>query len=191
VTRATTATDALLDRCVDYLAGNGFSDLSLRDIAAGVGTSHRMLIYHFGSRDGLLTAMVGAMEARQRDALADLRATDMDPAEVCRAFWRRISDPSLAPAETLFFEVYAQALRGRSWTDGFRATVIAAWEAPLTELFAAFGFAPDDARHRARLALATARGLLLDLLMTGDRETVDAAAELFAPIVAAGPATGF
>jgi AcrR family transcriptional regulator len=173
----------MLTRCVDCLASSGFSDLSLREIAAGVGTSHRMLIYHFGSREGLLTAVVGEMEVRQRAALAELRAATGDLGEVCRAFWRRISDPELAPAERLFFEVYAQALHGRPWTEEFRANVIAAWEAPLTDLFVSDGFAPAEARLRARLALAAARGLLLDLLITGDRDTVDAAAELLAPIV--------
>jgi len=175
--------DALLRRCIDALARTGFSDLSLREIAKAVGTSHRMLIYHFGSRDGLLAAVVNAVEAEQRAALAELSASNADLIDISRAFWQRISDPSLAPAERLFFEVYAHALRGRPWTDTFRSTVIAAWEQALSELFTSHGFAPDDARSRARLALAVARGLLLDLLITGDRDVLDDARELFAPIM--------
>ena len=124
--------DALLRRCIDALARTGFSDLSLREIAQSVGTSHRMLIYHFGSRDGLLAAVVNAIEAEQRTALAELSASNADLIEISRAFWQRISDPSLAPAERLFFEVYAHALRGRPWTDTFRSTVIAAWESTLS-----------------------------------------------------------
>jgi AcrR family transcriptional regulator len=31
----------------------GIADLSLRELAAAIGTSHRMLLYHFGSREGL------------------------------------------------------------------------------------------------------------------------------------------
>jgi AcrR family transcriptional regulator len=175
--------DALLRRCIDALARTGFSDLSLREIAQAVGTSHRMLIYHFGSRDGLLAAVVNAIEAEQRAALAELSASNADLADISRAFWERISDPSLAPAERLFFEVYAHALRGRPWTDTFRSTVIAAWEGVLCELLASRGFAPDDARSRARLALAVTRGLLLDLLITGERAVLDDARELFAPIM--------
>jgi AcrR family transcriptional regulator len=175
--------DALLRRCMDALARTGFSDLSLREIAQAVGTSHRMLIYHFGSRDGLLAAVVNAIEAEQRAALAELSASKADLIDISRAFWQRISDPSLAPAERLFFEVYAHALRGRPWTDTFRSTVIAAWERVLSELFTSHGFAPDDARSRARLALAVARGLLLDLLITGERDVLDDAGELLAPIM--------
>jgi AcrR family transcriptional regulator len=177
------ARDAALQRCIEALSRTGFSDLSLREIAQAVGTSHRMLIYHFGSRDGLLTAVVNAIEAEQRAALAELSASNADLIDISRAFWQRISDPALAPAERLFFEVYAHALRERPWTDTFRATVIAAWERPLVHLFTSHGFGPDDARIRARLTLATARGLVLDLLITGERDVLDAAGELFAPIM--------
>jgi len=169
---------------VAFLQENGFSQLSLREIAAGAGTSHRMLIYHFGTREGLLLQVVGRLEAEQREALAQLANGPDDPLEVGRAFWQRVSDPSLAPAERLFFEIYAQALYGRDWTDSFRASVIAAWEGPLVSMFEAQGVPLDQARHRARLSLATARGLLLDLLITGERETVDSAAELFRQMLA-------
>jgi AcrR family transcriptional regulator len=172
------AREALLDRCVEFLASNGFSQLSLRQIAAGTGTSHRMLIYHFGSREGLLTAVVNRVEARQREAFAAMARETDDPIELGRRFWRRLTDPSLAGAERLFFEIYVQALYGREWTESFRATVISAWAGPIEELFVHYGFSREEARARARLGIATTRGLLLDLLLTGEREAVEAAAEL-------------
>jgi AcrR family transcriptional regulator len=177
--------ERLLDRCVAYVEGVGFSHLSLREIAAGTGTSHRMLIYHFGTREGLLAAIVGRIEARQRELLTNLSAAPGDLADICREFWRRISDPSLAPAERLFFEVYAQALHGRPWTASFRESVIDAWDRPLTGLFQGHGFSRADAAARARLALAVSRGLLLDLLMTDQRERVDEAIELLVPLLVA------
>jgi len=175
------AREAMLDRCLEVLHDKGFADLSLREIAARAGTSHRMLIYHFGSRDGLLAAVVGRIEAEQRATLLALTANLADAndlAEASAAFWRRLADPSLAPAERLFFEIYAHALHGRSWTPSFRAAVIDAWEAPVTELFARI-VEPSQSRAAARLGLAVTRGLLLDLLLTGDRAVVDEAADLF------------
>lgn len=168
-----------------FLQQVGFSQLSLREIAAGAGTSHRMLIYHFGSREGLLAEVVGRMEAEQRTALAEL-ASVADPSEVGRLFWRRVADPALAPAERLFFEIYAQALFGRSWTESFRTSVISAWTGPVEELLVQSGFSPDEARRRARLGLAATRGLLLDLLITGDREILDEAADLFGRLLTQG-----
>jgi AcrR family transcriptional regulator len=184
-----TARAALLDRCVEFLVRDGFSQLSLREIAAGAGTSHRMLIYHFGSREGLLAEVVGRVEAEQRAALADLAASGGDLAEIGRAFWRRVSDPALAPAERLFFEIYANALYGREWTASFRASVVSAWQQPLVDLLVDHGFPAEDAARRVRLGLAATRGLLLDLLITGDRDAVDAAYELLAPVFVAPPGT--
>lgn len=171
------AREALLDRCLEVLHAKGFRDLSLREIAVQAGTSHRMLIYHFGSRDGLLAAVVGRVEAEQRAALAALTEGG-DLQEASRAFWQRLADPSLAPAERLFFEIYVHALHGHGWAPSFRASVIDAWEGPLVELLTRL-VDPSQARAAARLGLAVTRGLLLDLLLTGDREVVDDAMELF------------
>ncbi|HEX5994823.1 MAG TPA: TetR/AcrR family transcriptional regulator [Jiangellales bacterium] len=175
----------LLDRCVSFLKEAGFSQLSLREIASGTGTSHRMLIYHFGGREGLLAEVVGRIEAEQRAALASLATATDDPIEVSRQFWRRLADPALAPAERLFFEIYSHALFDRSWTESFRTSVIAAWTVPIEEMFRQLGFGATEARQRTRLALAATRGLLLDLLITGDRELLDAAAELCAHLITA------
>jgi len=174
------ARQALLDRCVAYLQESGFSDASLREIAAGAGTSHRMLIYHFGTREQLLADVVGRIEAAQREALADLVEQEDDLLEINRRFWRRLSDPALAPAERLFFEIYSHALYGRSWTAQFRETVVSAWVEPLVELLIRHGYPEQEARQRARLGMAATRGLLMDLLLTGDRQAVDAAADLMA-----------
>jgi AcrR family transcriptional regulator len=174
-----TAKDDMLDRCVAYLQDAGFGERSLREIAAGVGTSHRMLIYHFGGRDGLLAEVVGRVEAQTRAVLAVLASSVTDPIELGRAFWRGLADPTMAPAERLFFEIYAQALYGREWTDAFRASVIAAWTGPIEEMFRALGFSRREARLRTRIGIATTRGLLMDLLITGDRRLLDDAAELF------------
>ena len=68
----------LLDAVIAHLGQHGLGDLSLRQLAPAVGTSHRMLIYHFGSKEGLLIAVVQAVEARQRAALVgfDLASPD-------------------------------------------------------------------------------------------------------------------
>ena len=172
---------------MEFLAQHGLGNLSLREIAAGVGTSHRMLIYHFGGREELLAAVVGHVEAQQRAALAALAGQITDPVELGRAFWRRLADPSLAPAERLFFEIYANALYGREWTESFRATVIAAWTGPVEELFRRSGFSRSEAAVRARLGIALTRGLLLDLLLTGDRRLLDRAAELAGRLLTTSP----
>lgn len=169
---------ALLDAAIEHVAANGITDLSLRGLAAELGTSHRMLSHHFGSKDGLWTAIVQEVERRQLDALAEVVPDpDTSPSEVLRLWWKRISDESLWPNERLFFEIYGQALRGKPPTSELLDTVVDSWLETSDAMAAMTGMSYEHARTMTRLGLAVTRGLLLDLLTTGDRAGVDAAME--------------
>jgi AcrR family transcriptional regulator len=154
----------------------GIADLSLRELAAAIGTSHRMLLYHFGSREGLLAAVTLAVEEAERATLREAGAIGADDA---RRFWARYSDPALWPQERLFFELYVHALRGRPGTEGFLDHVVTDWLEPLTAAIAQAGTDPRTAPAAARLSMAVTRGLLLDLLATHDTKGVTEAFELF------------
>ncbi len=172
----------LLAAIVADLQAAGIGDRSLRDIAAAVGTSHRMLLHHFGSRAGLLTAVVQEVESQQRAFLASL---DPRPEEALVTMWQRLSDPGFWPAERLFFECYARACRGERPFDSLLPGLVDDW----IDRVVAMGFveATDRAgeRAQARLGLALFRGLLLDLVATGDRTGVDAAFEVYRALTAA------
>ena len=176
------ARDRLLAAAVAQAMQGGIADLSLRELAAVIGTSHRMLLYHFGSREGLLAAVTLAVEAAERATLADVGAVGADDA---RRFWARYSDPRLWPQERLFFELYVHALRGRPGTEGFLDHVVTGWLEPLTAAIASGGTSPQTAPAAARLSMAVTRGLLLDLLATRDVDGVSAAFELFLRLGAA------
>jgi AcrR family transcriptional regulator len=169
------ARDRLLAAAVDQAMRDGIADLSLRELAAAIGTSHRMLLYHFGSREGLLLAVAGAVEDAQRASSADWVTT---PAGARRA-WQRFSDPELWPQERLFFQLYAHALLDRPGTEGFLEANVELWISAMAEELFSMGLDEITARTEARLALAVTRGLLLDLLATGDREGTTAAFERY------------
>jgi AcrR family transcriptional regulator len=173
-----TARDRLLNATVEHVAAHGIGDMSLRQLAATLGTSHRMLIYHFGSKEGLLVEVVRAVEERQRQSLAALDP-GLPPADQARQIWRRLADPAMWPLERLFFELYGQALQGRTHTTPLLDGIVEDMVRPLAEVLRVRGHAADEAWARARLGVAVVRGLLLDLLATGDHEGVDAAMELF------------
>ncbi len=99
----------LLDALVDEFAAGGIGDRSLREVAAAVDTSHRMLLHHFASRDELLLAIVDEVERRQMVILADLPT---DPAEGFAAMWANLCRPELRPFERLFFECYSRGAQG-------------------------------------------------------------------------------
>jgi AcrR family transcriptional regulator len=165
----------VLDAVIDVVAQGGIGDRSLRDIASAAGTSHRMLLHYFGSRDELLLAIVEEVERRQTAMLA---ALPDDPAEAVSATWADLRRPELWPFERLFFECYARAAQGETPFTRLLPGAVDGWLAAVDEVTAG---AADPAL--ARLGLAVARGLLLDLVATGDVHGVDAAAARFAELL--------
>lgn len=176
----------LLGAVVEVALAGGIADQSLRAIAEAAGTSHRMLIHHFGSREGLLVEVIREVEARQRAVLAELRAQPGEESgELLDRFWRHLRSPELAAQERLFFEVYGQALQGRQWAKPMLEGTVEDWVHPVAAMLEAAGSSPETARTVARLSVALGRGLLLDVLATGDELEVDAAIHYFSQMLLA------
>ena len=190
----TDARAQLLAEVVDHLARTGVAGLSLRDLAASIGTSHRMLVYHFGSKAGLLAEVVRHVESNQRAQLEALAAGDDastggGTAQRIRAMWSHWVDPATQAQERLFFEMVGMALQGDPAMQPLLDDLILPWLEPMTALRRSAGVDEADARSDARLALAVTRGLLLDLLATGDVEATTLAFERFGQLMrAAEPA---
>src|SRR3954464_84842 len=177
------ARERLLAAAMEHVAKHGVGDLSLRGRAPGLGTSHRMLIYHFGSREGLLVAVIRAVEAQQRAALAGM-LLDKPAGETTRRLWHGLADPAMLPSVRLFFEVYVQALQGHEHAQPMLDGIVDSWVEPLARIGVASGVPEARARAEARLGVAVTRGLLLDLLATADRPGVDAAMERWIEVLA-------
>ncbi|MGS0684145.1 TetR/AcrR family transcriptional regulator [Nakamurella sp. GG22] len=180
---AATPRDRLILATVELAGKGGVSHLSLRRLADELGTSHRMLIYHFGSKDGLIAEVVSVVEGQQRAALARLLADDdAPPLQQVDRFWNEIIDNATVFGP-LFFELTGQALQGRPHTVRLLDGMVDSWIEPLAKLYERIGISPARAPAHARLGLAAARGLLLDLLVTGDRAGVDAANDLLRELI--------
>ena len=173
----TTPRGRLLDAAIDHLGRNGIGDTSLRGLAESIGTSHRMLIYHFGSREGLLAEVTREVEARQRAVMTATYDTDLPPLEAAAKYWEETVEATLRHGP-LFFELAAHAMQGKEHAVALREELIAAWLPSVTELCVGIGIPQDQASTHARLALGAARGLLLDLLVSGERQEVAQAADL-------------
>lgn len=160
----------LLDRLVAYSATHGLSDVSLRPLAAAVGSSPRVLLYFFGSKADLVRDVHRHARQEQLRVLDEALQGHADPAGAVRALWAWLTDPAHHNLERLFFEGYARSLHDSEgpWR-GFGEESVREW---LPRLRAVLGEQGD-----ATLLLAGLRGLLLDLLATGERERVDAAFE--------------
>jgi AcrR family transcriptional regulator len=181
VSEANSPRQRLLAAVIQHIQHAGVTDLSLRELAAAIGTSHRMLLYHFGSREGLMVAVVHAVEDQQRAFLADLLESNplASRDEVLRSMWRRLVDKRLWPNERLFFELYVAALQDRPGTAGMLEDIVDAWVRPMVAFAREHAMDVELAEVETRLGVAVVRGLLLDLLATRDRAAVDRAFERY------------
>jgi len=164
----------LLARTLEYAARTNLSELSLRPLAAAIGSSPRVLIYLFGSKEGLLREVLAASRAQQLAVVQAAMAECAGPADVLGHLWAWMREPGHRGVARLFFEGYTRSLGGGEPWAGFAVDSVRDWEPPLRRILTKPGAAaPDDAE--VALALAVLRGLLLDLLATGEVERVDLA----------------
>jgi AcrR family transcriptional regulator len=169
----------LLERALAHVAAHGLRETSLRAVAPELGTSHRMLIYHFGSAEEFWDAVIARMRKRDRRELRAAATSGQVP--WIEETWSQMSAPANLPFLQLFFETYGHALRDRKRFKRFLAEAVDGWIETLSEaLHAQFKVTRVEARVQARLRNAVLRGLCLDLLTTGDRRGTQAALELFA-----------
>jgi AcrR family transcriptional regulator len=170
----------LLDRCYAYALEHGLADLSLRPLAAAAGTSPRVLLYLFGSKDGLVRALLRRARADELALLEDVG--DPGPVGLPDAvdrIWAWLSAARHRELLTLWAEAYARSLVDPSgpWA-GFARTTVEDWLDVLAG--AQVPVERRSARGRAErtLALAVLRGALLDLLATGDLRRTTSAVRL-------------
>jgi AcrR family transcriptional regulator len=175
--------EQLLHNAIDYFAENGVRDTSLRTLASAIGTSQRMLHYHFGSREDLLIAVIEAVVAADTATLTQLFANEPDPFDAGRENWR-ITAQHAQTFGALYFELSSHAMYGKSYArDLGQAFVTRTQEA----FEAAYATRTDavTARRLARLTLAVGQGLMFDMLIDGDRAASDAAIEEFIELIRA------
>lgn len=174
----------LLDAAYRYALAHGLADLSLRPLAAAIGSSPRVLLFLFGSKDGLVRELLAKARGDELALLTTVRGRSSgrhavdDFGSAVRVTWRWLADDTHRPLLILWCEAYARSLvePGGPWAHFARQTVDD-WLAVLAD-------AQAPARRRTRaglaertLALAVLRGALLDLLATGEVDRTTAAVE--------------
>ena len=155
--------DQLLEATIDYLLANGVSGLSLRPLAAAIGTKARLLIYHFGSRDALLSAALSVILQRvQEEFLTMQREASLERALI--RFWNFATDKKNGGTLRLIFEVHGLAPHHPKMFGAYTRNALESWRRLLVQKIGGRG-----REERATLIIAVVDGLLLDYLATGDR----------------------
>lgn len=170
----------LLNQIVAYIAKKGVAELSLRPLAKAVGSSPRVLLYYFGSKESLLAQAIKRMRERQRMTFGQMREARYEqPSDACRAIWKQMNAPESLAAFRLSLETFAMALRHPNSYGDFLSSSVEDWLQFLSEPLVRKGIAKAEARAFATVVLAGFRGFLLDYCATHDRERVDRAVELW------------
>jgi AcrR family transcriptional regulator len=168
----------LLERVVEHLLQHGIANFSLRSAAHVVGASARMLVHYFGSKERLLSEALAMVRARQVEHLAPARAMPISSFdEVFRESWRSLASADFRRYFLLNHELMALALRDPRRYRPFLQGTTEEWRTGLAASLVAQGFSSDDASAVSTMYMAALRGLLLDLVVTRDRERVDKALE--------------
>jgi len=169
----------LREQAVAYVLSHGVADLALRPLAKALKTNARMLVYHFGSREGLMRQiLIGLREYGDAQIQSWFRAGKKPRTlpQFLRWYWKRMSAPQVRPAIRLIFELYALALRNPQDYPRVLEDPLSHWQK-----FIQMASIPAKLQAtEATLLLAATRGLLLDLAATGDNARVARAIEALA-----------
>jgi AcrR family transcriptional regulator len=161
--------ERLLDVCTDHALASGLPD-RLEPFAVASGTSTRMLLYHFGTKEALLREVLQQARRRQRhdfEALLRVRSNEDYLTTLSRA-WAGMTSPQGRRYLEMFGRLREDAGQ-QLWPD-FRREATTDWLAPLRE-----GLRTIGRPELATLVLAVIRGLIMDLDATSDADRVDRA----------------
>ena len=171
----------LLDAAIRYLVENGLADLSLRPLAAKIGTSARLLVFHFKSKEGLIEDVLDEVQARIQASFVSI-ATAKRPRPVApmKLFWLWATNKRNLPYLRLMYEVHFIAMQNPRVYARYLQSASFSW----VELIEAR--LPDALRTKATATLCAAvfDGLVIEFLSTGDLRRTTRALDQFIAMLA-------
>jgi AcrR family transcriptional regulator len=175
-----TRKEILTEELVGYLLEHGLSDLSLRPLADALGTSARLLIYHFESKEGLLTEVLDSMQTHLRMSFGGMIEQRAGKSErPLKLFWDWAIADENYPYLKLLYELQILAVQNPAAYGQYLQRNASNW----SELIATA--LPESERTAAMVTLlgAVFDGLFLELMSTGDRKRTTQAVQQFIQLV--------
>jgi AcrR family transcriptional regulator len=168
---------------LEYVLAEGLVGLSLRPLAAALGTSDRMLVYHFGGKDALVADIVALASDRLAGSLTEPDTAITGPGDLVRYAWQALAGAGTGGSMRLYLELCVLCLRepGR-WTAA-QQRIREPWLALLRSALTESGVAAEGVPTLADLVLDTLDGLLLDRMVSPDPDRADAAMAAFADLL--------
>jgi AcrR family transcriptional regulator len=184
MTRETRRRDEVAQAATDYVLEHGLVGLSLRPLAAAIGTSDRMLLYHFDGKDDLVATVLRLSNDRSvAEVRALLPAPDVRTAVL--TLWEAVTSPRLDRCQRLYVEAAALGLFGREPYSSVVRAANLVWVAAVAEWLVASGMPTAQAPRAVALLDAALMGFQLDLPLDPDDPAQQQAVRDLADAVAA------
>jgi AcrR family transcriptional regulator len=169
----------LLGRATVYVLEHGFSGLSLRPLAEGIGSSARMLIHHFGSKETLLGLIVEHIEAQYLALSDQMLEQEGSPVRMLEKLWETLTLPANEQFQRSTFELWGYALMNPVGLERLTENLVTAWTTRFSVGFVRAGLKRKRADVLAALTVATVEGLLLQRLTVSQNSHSQAAFKQF------------
>jgi AcrR family transcriptional regulator len=185
---STGARERILEGCLEVLKGSGFAGLTIAKVAAASGESKALVSYHFGSKDGLVSAAGRELgEEITREVLDGLQgATTVEDvvSGAAGALWKLIERDERLPR--VYFDLNAVSVVDSGIRDVLRE-IKAAWREVVSQLLRDSDPPVPEDRVGAvtTLLIAGLEGLTLERIERGETAELDQARELFVNSVCA------
>ena len=153
--------DELLDQATAWAFANGLGTLSLRPLATALGTSDRMLLYHFKDKNDLVATVLNVSNERSVQGIRALRPS-RDVRQAVIDLWGAVSTPEQARCGRLYVEAAALGVLGAEPFASVVGEANEVWLGALADHLVASGMRPADAGRAARLVEAAFMGFQLD-----------------------------
>jgi AcrR family transcriptional regulator len=167
--------EAMLTSVVAQLRSRGSVDISLRQLAAEIGTSHRMLRYYFGTRENLLGIVMMQLSKEYIAHFSGKRPTNR--IETMDAVWTRFLDPNNRLQTQILFTLSAAVAEHPDLESPGLNADFDNFAGALGVFGRAEGLDPATADREARAIVSSLLGLYLDFFVSRDLELTQASFE--------------
>jgi AcrR family transcriptional regulator len=176
-----TRKEQLQDAALNYLIEHGVANLSLRPLAAKLGASPRILIFHFKSKEGLIQDVLGELNARLQASFSTMASGDSGshPDAILKRFWQWATSKENFSYLRLLYEAQIIAAQNPAEYASYLKKMSTDWQATaLQSLSESIRTEPI-----ATLCIAVFDGLFLELMSAGDRPRLTRALDHFISMV--------
>ncbi|MFF1899682.1 TetR family transcriptional regulator [Streptomyces sp. NPDC058206] len=171
----------LLRRVRSYVLRNGLASLSLRPLARELGTSDRMLLYYFGTKERMVAEALSLDDRRPLLRFRGVRNSADAPEDAAglrrllEELWEEFHSPDRQAVMPLQFELMTASVLHPDRYGPLMHDLITEWTDLFTPLFVRLGMSDECARNEATLVVDAILGLLYGSLADGDWDRAAAA----------------